>query len=362
MNGKPVIYRENARTALTTNSLEFQEKLLCDGLTMNLGDACAYSCEFCYVEGAMLKLDKALIDAHNEERGLDGTKALRFPDVVIRRRNAVELLRGQLLKGGRPGKFTASSDRRVVYSSTLVDVAANMDLLRETAEACNLILEHTGWQIRLLSKSSLLHLLVKDLLIPAKHHDRLILGFSTGTLDDSLAKAFETGTANVSKRIQSLHWLQDNGIRTFGMICPSLPQDDYDAFSREICGAIRVDRCEHVWAEVINLRGQSLIRTVAALRRTGLDGEGDRLEAVSGPENRTYWEEYARATFQAHTRNVSPSRLRFLQYITRANADWWVGQRNLGAVLLGSHAKTLKVTALDLSGSTTGSPGRSVVR
>lgn len=73
-------------------------------------------------------------------------------------------------------------------------------------------------------------------MIPERHHQRLIFGFSTGTLDDRVAKAFEAGTALVSKRLESLHWLQDRGLRTFGMICPSLP---YDRFSREICDAIR---------------------------------------------------------------------------------------------------------------------------
>ena len=167
-----------------------------------------------------------LIKTHNAETGATAG----FQDVVIRRRNALDLLRAQLLKPNGDRRYPDESDHRVVYSSTTVDVAANMELLRETAAACNLILDHTGWQIRLLSKSHLLHKLVADNLIPERHHQRLIFGFSTGTLDDRVAKAIETGTPLVSKRLQSLHWLQDRGFRTFGMICPSLPQDDYTRF------------------------------------------------------------------------------------------------------------------------------------
>ena len=49
-----------------------------------------------------------------------------------------------------------------------------------------------------------------------------------------------------ARRIGSQHWL-----RIFSMICPSLPQEDYRRFSEEACQSIRVDRCEHVWAEPI---------------------------------------------------------------------------------------------------------------
>ncbi|RYD60048.1 MAG: hypothetical protein EOP83_20280, partial [Verrucomicrobiaceae bacterium] len=339
MNRKPVLYRD-AKTVLNMESLQFQEKLLCDGIVFNLGDACAYSCTFCYVGTSQRYHAPPLIKAYNNACGSD----LEFQGVVIRRKKAVDLLRAQLLnKDGSP-RYPDQDDRRVVYSSTLVDVAANMDLLRETAEACNLILDHTSWQIRLLSKSNLLHKLVADLLIPERHHQRLIFGFSTGTLDDRVAAAIEQGTAKVSKRIESLHWLQDRGLRTFGMICPSLPQDDYDPFSREACAAIRADRCEHVWAEVINLRGQSLTRTIDVLKEAGLDEDADRLHDVSGKGAEQRWDEYARETFVAHAKHVPAGRLRFLQYLTPSSAEWWASRRPEVAVCLGKYA----ITAVDL--------------
>jgi hypothetical protein len=77
----------------------------------------------------------------------------------------------------------------------------------------------------------------------------------------------------VSRRIEALHWLQDNGFRTFGMICPSLPQSDYLAFASEAAHKLRVDRCEEVWAEVVNVRGESLHATITALQGAGLLSE-----------------------------------------------------------------------------------------
>jgi DNA repair photolyase len=283
-----------------------------------------------------------VLQAHENKTG----ESLQFSDAVIRRRNSVELLSEQLLRRSGKRKFPDDDDHRVVFSSSTVDVAANMELLRETAGLCNLILEHTGWQIRLLSKSHLLHKLVADGMIPERYHNRLIFGFSTGTVVDQVARAIERGTALVSRRIESLHWLQDNGFRTFGMICPSLPQNDYERFSREICAAIRVEKCEHVWAEPINVRGESLSKTLFALRAAGHDNEASRLAAVSGGGNGNAWEDYTRQTFLAHSENIEPGKLRFLQYIDESSADWWADRRCLGAVLLGKTARVRGLAAV----------------
>jgi DNA repair photolyase len=342
MNGKPVLHR-NAKTVLQMNAEAFEEKRLCDGLILNPGDSCAYSCAFCYVSSLPLKfLVRRVLKEHEEKTG----EFLEHSDAVIRRTSSTDVLLGQLLNPSGVRKFPDDQDHRVVFSSSTVDVGANVELLRETAELCNLILEHTGWQIRLLSKGHLLPKLVADGMIPEKYHHRLIFGFSTGTVDDRVAQAIEKGTALVSKRIQSLHWLQDHGFRTFGMICPSLPQQDYGKFSEQVCEAIRVDRCEHVWAEPINLRGKSLDKTLAALKAEGLDEEAGRMERVSGAGHGNAWEEYARQTFLAHARNIPAEKLRFLQYIDVKTADWWAEQRKHGAVLLGSSAKDLGLTAI----------------
>ncbi|WP_298288913.1 hypothetical protein [Novosphingobium sp.] len=265
-----------------------------------------------------------------------------FQDVVIRRRNAVDLLRNQLIDRHGKDRYNDPSDQRVVFGSTLVDVAPNMTLLHETAELVMLIMEHTHWQVRLLSKSPLLAKLVD--LIPQKYWGRLILGFSTGTLDDAVARTIEVGTGLVSKRIEALHSLQDRGIRTFAMICPSLPQTDYVAFSKSLCEALRIDQCEHVWAEVLNVRGSALPNTIGSLRHAGLLDEANLLEKAFATDDA--WEDYARQTFEAHTLHVPPAKLRFLQYPDRKHLGWWAQQRQRGAFLLGKHAKDAGLTTV----------------
>lgn len=249
MNKKPVFFRA-AKTVINMTS-GFQEKLLCDGPTFSTGDACAYSCAFCYVPAMMQKA--AYIP-----------KGHKHAAMVVRRENALDVLKTQL-KGMKPD---VKEKELVIYSSPLVDVAANMDLVRETVDACAHILINTRWHIRLLSKSNLLPKLAELLLKVTDHpiwedrvRRRLIFGVSTGTLDDDQAAAFEQGCPKPSKRIESLHWLQDHGFRTFGMLCPSLPQRNYTQFAQELLHAIRPEKCEHIWAEVMNVRGNSLSNT-----------------------------------------------------------------------------------------------------
>ena len=326
MNGKPV-FTVPAKTVINFKS-GFAHKLLCDGPTFTAGTSCAYSCSFCFVPSAMKKQEKWLKD-----HGVEGS----HEDVVIRRTNAIEIARKQL----ESHKLSERQKQKVIYASPLVDVAANMEFVRETVEICKVILELTNWDIRLLSKSNLLPKIAvalqahpgpfanfADSISP---RNRIIYGVSTGTLDDNLAAAFEEGTPKVSKRIESLHWLQDNGFRTFGMICPSLPQWDYPKFALNMANALRAEKLEHCWAEVINVRGESFERTEKCLRDAGFGGEAAALRAVSTDKNA--WEQYARSTFDSQWRYYG-DKFRFLQYVNKHTLPYWQAQKENGAVLL----------------------------
>lgn len=311
MNGKPV-FSVPSKTVINFKS-GFGQKLLCDDLTFTTGTACAFSCSFCFVPAAMKKQESWL-----REHGVVG----EHEDIVVRRENPVEIARRQL-------KNAKNKDKPlVIYASPLVDVAANMELVRETVEMCKLILEETNWHIRLLSKSNLLPKVAqalkkwdKDTASGVESKFRVIYGVSTGTLDDKLAMAFEEGCPLVSKRIQSLRWLQDNGFRTFGMVCPSLPQTSYLKFAQAMAESLRYDRCEHVWAEVINVRGDSFVKTIAALLGGGYSDEAASLTKVY--HDPMAWEGYARQTFCAHKSYCPPEKLRFLQYVTKDTEQWW---------------------------------------
>ncbi len=327
IHGKPVILW-SAKSVLSMTS-GFEHKQLCTGPTFNLGDACAYSCPFCYVEAA----------THGRFGAFLENEGLAFQDVVIRRKNALGILKNQLEK--------LSAKKRdfphVAFSSTTVDIAANVELVKETADACKLIFEMTKWEIRLLSKSNMLPLLVSK--IPKAYHQRLLLGVSTGTFDDELAQAVEIGTPLVTKRIESLYKLQDDGLRTYAMVCPSMPMksaEEYEVFAQKSAELLRYDRMEHVWAEVMNVRGDNFTRTVGSLDAAGQIETRNLLIGVcgDGDDARDRWEEYARATFEAHKKVVPAGKLRFLQYVNRdTDLPYWTEQVPHGAVILGTAEK-----------------------
>jgi DNA repair photolyase len=334
---KPVL---EANTRIFNSKSGFKPKLLCDGPTFSAGTACAYTCAYCFVPemvGTKLFVTDLL-------------KGRAFQGVVIRRTNAAVRLREQLRS------CRSLKDKHlVIYGSPLVDVAATMELVRETIDLCCVILEETQWTIRLLSKSPLLVFVAQG--IPAQSKDRVIYGLSTGTLDDTVTRAIELGTPLVSKRLEALKQLQAEGFRTFAMLCPVLPlagrgEENAAAANAFVAAAGKVidfKACEHVWAEPINQKSAkengTFDRVVAALGKAEQQALADsqpekgtmlrqaaaRIEAV---RDKAAWEEYARALFRALAKALPPGKLRFLQYPTDATAPWWIARKSQGAIPL----------------------------
>ena len=54
--------------------------------------------------------------------------------------------------------------------------------------------------------------------------------------------------------------------------------------------------------------------------------------------DREAWENYARATFVAHTSVLPPQKLRFMQYVQPGQTLWWREGQHRVAVLLGKGA------------------------
>jgi DNA repair photolyase len=319
-NGKPV-FLIPTRGVISEGS-EFQQKKLCDGLTFTLDLTCGFSCLFCYVPSILCR--HAAIARIMKETGLG------FQDIVVEKEDPLPILRRELtMRDGRL-KYADPSDSRVIFASPLVDVAANSQAVRRTIDACRIILVNTHWTIRLLSKSAALRQVAEGL---ADYRERVIYGLSTGTLSDAVARAFEAGASSPTARIRTLRWLQDNGYRTYGMACPCLPQEDYAGFAAQVAEAIRADQCEQVWAEALNVRGQSLVRTCKGLRAAGFERESNLVEAVR--RDPAAWEANARATLLALAKVIPREKLSFLQYVGAGQRSWWEDQRHLGAVLLG---------------------------
>lgn len=326
--GRKPRYLIDSKSIINLHS-DFGHKLLCDGPTFTAGHACLFSCSFCYVETMMRK--NARLNALLEHEGL------KHEQVVVEINDPVKAVREQLLFDDGKPRHKEPKDTRVIYASPLVDVAGTPAQVNVTVAICQEILKHTNWQIRLLSKSVLLVKVAEAL---QEHKKRMIYGFSTGTLEDDVTRSFEIGTSSVSERLKALTKLQDAGYRTFGMLCPILPQSDYAAFAKKVAKEIDIDACEEIWAEALNARGDAMRDTSAALRKRGFNAEAALLDQVTDDD--VAWESYAEQTFLALTKVIPAKKLHFLQYVDPKHYAIWAKHQSKGAVLLGTHAKLME--------------------
>jgi DNA repair photolyase len=335
------------QTRILNPQSEFKEKLLCDGPTFSPGSACLFTCSYCYTETMMNRGGSEVNEALKEHNK-------SFQDVVIRRADSLIRLQEDL----RALSSEMRAEELVAYTSPAVDVAAKMEMAEETIELCKEILQQTKWSIRILSKSNLILYIAAA--IPVKWKHRIVLGLSTGTLDDRIAQAIEPDAPLPSKRIEALRQLQQDGYRTFAMLCPILPQDPV-AYVEQVAALINLEACEHVWSEVLNRRGKSMQRTQEALRGAGLIDCAERLERIFGGGSTPLWEAYARSMFAALTAVLPANKLRFLQYVTDDSLGYWLAQQNFGAILLGQakarydHPATAVVSSVPVKSAVAGS-------
>jgi DNA repair photolyase len=177
-NGKPV-FLVPTRSVISEGS-EFQQKKLCDGRTFTLGLTCGFSCLFCYV--------KSVLCRHSGIARILKETGLSFQDVVVEKEDPLPVLKRELVTSNDQQRFADPADQGVIFSSPMIDIAANRQMALRTVEASRLILDHTSWTIRFLSKSAGLKTVAEGL---SDYRGRVIYGLSTGTLDDKVAAAFE---------------------------------------------------------------------------------------------------------------------------------------------------------------------------
>lgn len=277
----------------------FQKKQLAD-FACNIGNICHFGCTFCYVPSVVTK-QKGVQNILKEGYGWDEISHYRTKENLC---NCVE----RDLKKIEPG------DRRTVIFCTTCDPCATEEHADITSSAIHLIMESSGLQVRVLSKSTLILEIAKTL---DRYRERIIYGLSTGTIRPEISACIEGNASPVLDRLKTLEFMQGAGYRTFGMLCPILPSEM--PYLDQLVDAINVAKCEHVWAEALNVRGKSLVKTRDQLENCGLDDDAKSLDHVMG--NKASWREYSKELFlkvrEELQKRGAADKLRFLQYVTR---------------------------------------------
>lgn len=292
----------------------FRHKLLAE-YSVNIGNICEFGCSFCYVPSitGKQKTVKSILDKGYK---LGEFSLYRYKD------NVIHTVANDLRK-------INPNDMGTVFFCTTCDPCATTKHAEISIDAIKLIMEKSNLQVRVLSKCVLIKKIAESL---STFQDRVMFSLSTGTTSDEISNAIEENASSISKRVETLHWLQDNTFRTYGMICPVLPSE-IDNVSI-LVDQVRPEHCEHVWVEAVNVRGRSLINTYNKLKEHHLDKHAEELKKVMG--NKSNWGAYSKQLFLNFQKEMRDRghlyKLRYLQYVSPEDKDFYATQE--GAICL----------------------------
>lgn len=268
----------------------FAKKGLSD-YALDLRGLCDYGCRYCSSNlGNYLRINQHdfanLTERQIGERLLpahDPELSFRWPDVL-------EKLEATLANK----RMGWGQGRTCVFSMLTDGFSPSMVADGTTLRALELVLERTGFRIRVLTKNACVG--SKDWIeFFASRPGRFVVGLSIGTLDDGWSKRVEINTSPPSQRIKALHRLQDAGIPTYGMLCPIFPDVIASARLDQLITAIRPHACETVWAEPYNDRANW--RQVRAGYDEGTKGFANMSSIFEADDARDRWSEYATDLF-----------------------------------------------------------------
>ncbi len=155
---------------------------------------CQHACSYCYAR--FMKR----FTGHKEPWG-------DFVDVKI---NAPDLLSKEIKKK-RMG---------TVWVSGVCDPYQPLEAKYKLTRRCLEILARAGWPVVIQTRSGLV---CRDLDILKEFKD-IEAGFSITTANDEIRKIFEPCAPSIEKRLKAIEELHQNGIRTYAMIAPILPE------------------------------------------------------------------------------------------------------------------------------------------
>lgn len=187
---------------------------------INPYSGCEHGCLYCYAR--FMKR----FTGHKEEWGT-------YIDVKV---NAPSLLQHEI-KSKRVGK---------IWISGVCDPYQPIEKEYEITRRCLEILLRRQWPITVQTKS---HLILRDikLLRRFKHAE---VGLTITTANDQIRRIFEPKASTITERIEALRILKDQGVVTFAMLAPILP--DTKSLATELEGKVDyvlIDRMNYHYAD-----------------------------------------------------------------------------------------------------------------
>lgn len=155
---------------------------------------CQHGCSYCYAT-FMRRFTR-----HKEPWG-------DFVDIKI---NATELLKKEITK----------KKQGTVWVSGVTDPYQPLEKKYELTRQCLEILVKHDWPVIVQTRSPLV---IRDIDV-FQQSERIEVGLSITTANDAIRKAFEPHAPSIEARLKAIESLRQNGIKTYAMIAPILPE------------------------------------------------------------------------------------------------------------------------------------------
>lgn len=162
---------------------------------------CRFACKYCYASFMGRFVGKTIYD---------------WGEYVYAKVNAAELLKKEL-----PKKLRERGAGKEIFFSSVTDPYQGLEAKYRLTRGCLEVLLEFGYQglASILTKSDMV---IRDIDI-FKKLKNISVGLTVTSTDDAISRYFEKYAPPVSKRLNALKVLNQNGIKTYAFIGPLLP-------------------------------------------------------------------------------------------------------------------------------------------
>lgn len=257
-------------------------KSLCDHV-INVATGCRHGCEFCYVpttpaidnRGGML----------SEQVNINDPQA-DWGNYLLYRDDLPERLARVLENRNPNSRKQTERGRGVVMLSSGTDCYQDRRAAQITRGTVTELVKH-DIPVRILTRSPAV---VRDVDLFQKADNRITVGSSIPSFEESLVKAIEPNAPPPMKRWEALDKLQRAGVPVFISMSPTYPTMNESDF-HELLSYFRALGEIVVFHEPINPRGSNFQQCLEAAAKAGYEDVAKELRKMQ--EDRQYWVEYA---------------------------------------------------------------------
>ena len=237
----------------------------------NLSLGCTHGCRFCYVPDTSTKF----LAPQLAQRGVGDPDREWGGYAFLRPWDEDEFLASLRTAENTPAKKLNRDGNRAVMFCTTTDpyqaftgpnsADLNEQQARMLQRALELIRDHSTLNVRILTRSPLLR---RDFDLLRTLGDRVMVGASIPTLDNTLARIYEPHAPAPTKRLETLQAAKNAGLNVFAALAPTYPECDAADLRRTMKALADIEPAT-LFMEPINIRAENVDRIAAHAREVG---------------------------------------------------------------------------------------------